>query len=168
MDEIELDYDFLTYRALKRVVRDVLELTMEHGAAPGNHHFYIEFATQAPGVQMPADLLATYKSRMTIVLQHQFRDLLVDEDGFSVTLFFKGKPAHLVVPFDAVTSFADPSVQFGLRFAEVSDEPDDGAKPAPSASLSEMAPGEARKAGAAPMPGPEGAAVVSLDQFRKK
>lgn len=115
-DDIELDYHFLTNNALKGVVRDVLALTQELGTAPGEHHFYVEFLTQAPGVSIPQRLLVDYPERMTIVLQHQFEALEVDDDHFEVTLYFKRQPARLIIPFDAVTSFADPSVQFGLRF----------------------------------------------------
>ena len=130
-DDIELDYHYLTNNALRGVVRDVLSLTQELGSAPGQHHFYIEFMTRGTGVSIPERLLGDYPERMTIVLQHQFEDLEVDEEGFSVTLYFKRQPARLVVPFSAVTSFADPSVQFGLRFDAppdvLEDEADDGA-----------------------------------------
>ena len=82
----------------------------------GEHHFYIEFLTQAPDVSIPDHLIEDYPERMTIVLQHQFQNLDVTEDGFGVTLWFKGKESRLEIPFHAVTSFADPSVKFGLRF----------------------------------------------------
>ncbi|HBS35123.1 MAG TPA: hypothetical protein DEA50_08620 [Parvularcula sp.] len=160
MSDVEIDYDYLTQNALKQVVRDVLSMTEELGAAPGDHHFYIEFETTAEGVSLPDHLLAQYPQRMTIVLQHQFDGLEVDENGFSVTLWFKNVQARLTVPFDAVTSFADPSVQFGLRF--------EGAAPA-------RAPAQATPIKPPPAAIPEkvaaaadGAAVVSLDAFRKK
>lgn len=154
MTDVEIDYDFLTQQALKRVVRDVLQMTEELGAAPGDHHFYIEFETRAEGVTIPDHLLAVYPARMTVVLQHQFDDLEVRDDEFSVTLWFKGQQARLTVPYDAVTSFADPSVQFGLRF----DAPagDAKAKPAEPAAKIPDAPPE------------NGAAVLQLDAFRKK
>ncbi|MEQ1867633.1 MAG: ClpXP protease specificity-enhancing factor SspB, partial [Micropepsaceae bacterium] len=116
LKDVEIDYDFLTQQALKRVVRDVLQMTEELGAAPGDHHFYIEFETRAEGVSIPDHLLSVYPTRMTVVLQHQFDDLEVRDDEFAVTLWFKGQQARLTIPYDAVTSFADPSVQFGLRF----------------------------------------------------
>lgn len=160
MSDVEIDYDYLTQNALKQVVRDVLSMTEELGAAPGDHHFYIEFETTAEGVSLPDHLLAQYPQRMTIVLQHQFDGLEVDENGFSVTLWFKNVQARLTVPFDAVTSFADPSVQFGLRF--------EGAAPV-------CAPAQATPIKPPPAAIPEkvaaaadGAAVVSLDAFRKK
>ena len=116
MSDVELDYNFLTQRALKQVVYDVLIVTAELKAAPGNHHFFIEFLTKAEGVAIPDHLHDTYPERMTIVLQHQFDNLIVEEDGFGVTLWFKGVETRLEIPFEAVVSFADPSVQFGLRF----------------------------------------------------
>ena len=155
MKDIEIDYDYLTQQALRRVVRDVLSMTEELGAAPGDHHFYIEFETQAEGVSIPDHLLTSYPSRMTIVLQHQFDDLEVRDDDFSVTLWFKGQQARLTVPFDSVTSFADPSVQFGLRF----DVPAGETKPKASESRIE-------EPAAAPASG--GASVLQLDAFRKK
>lgn len=156
MNDVELDYDYLTQRALRQVVREVLEMTAELGATPGEHHFYIEFATQAPGVIIPEELLESYPSRMTIVIQHQFENLLVRDDEFAVTLWFKGRESRLTIPYEAVTSFADPSVQFGLRFAETPGAPERPQEtPAPTAEPAAEKP-------------PETGQVVSLDQFRKK
>lgn len=152
--DVEIDYDYLTQQALKRVVRDVLQMTEELGAAPGDHHFYIEFETQADGVVIPEHLLTAYPARMTIVLQHQFDDLEVRDDDFSVTLWFKGVQARLTVPFEAVTSFADPSVQFGLRF----DTPSDAPKPKPETEAQPIR----------ETPPKESGAVLQLDAFRKK
>ena len=162
MNDVEIDYDYLTQNALKQVVRDVLKMTEELGAAPGDHHFYIEFDTQAEGVSLPDHLLAQYPQRMTIVLQHQFQGLEINDDAFSVTLWFKNVQARLTVPFEAVKSFADPSVQFGLRF--------EGAAPArppvPATPIKPAVAAKAEKAAAAASG--DGAAVVSLDAFRKK
>lgn len=163
MADIELDYEYLMQNALRRVVRDVLEITAELGEAPGDHHFYIEFETGANGVVMPDHLRETYPARMTIVLQHQFENLSVDDEAFFVTLKFKGKEANLRIPFEAVTSFADPSVKFGLRFvagedgapSHVEDEPTENKAP------------QSETAAAADDDG-DGADVVSLDSFRKK
>lgn len=155
MSDVEIDYDFLTQQALKRVLRDVLVMTEELGAAPGDHHFYIEFETGADGVIIPDDLLTAYPERMTIVLQHQFDDLAVREEEFSVTLWFKGKQARLTVPFNAVTSFADPSVQFGLRF-------DASPRTHAAAEEPETPPYQTAEKES------EGAAVLQLDSFRKK
>lgn len=152
-EDIELDYEYLTQRALRRVAFDALTLTAELGRPPGQHHFFIEFLTGAPGVETPPEIRASYPERMMIVLQHQFERLEVDDSGFSVTLFFKGRPSRLTIPFEAVTSFADPSAKFGLRF----EREEAGAFPAETPA--EPAP--------APLP-PQGADVVSLDKFRKK
>jgi hypothetical protein len=149
LGDIEIDYDFLTRQALRRVVQEVLLITEQLGAAPGDHHFYIEFETQAAGVSIPEYLLADYPERMTIVLQHQFDDLSVGEDDFSVTLWFNKQQARLTIPFDAVMSFADPSVQFGLRFGAPVKTP------------------ETAKPEEAPPPASSGA-VLQLDAFRKK
>src|SRR5215213_6229572 len=109
-------YEKMIDRALRGVVREALERASREGLR-GTHHFYIGFATDMPGVSIPDSLRARYPQEMTIVLQHQFRDLEVGEDGFSVTLSFQRQPERLVVPFAAVRSFADPSVSFSLEFA---------------------------------------------------
>lgn len=160
MADVELDYEYLTQRALRRVVKDVLNMTAELGATPGNHHFYIEFETGAFGVSMPDELRDQYPQRMTIVLQHQFANLVVTEDNFAMTLWFKGKESRLVIPFDAVSSFADPSVHFGLRFMP---EPADAEEPPQAPPSPESAPEAEREPQAK-----EGADVVRLDSFRKK
>ena len=164
-DEIELDYEYMAQRALRRVVIEALQLTAELGKVPGKHHFYIEFATGADGVEIPGDLKAAYPERMTIVLQHQFGDLIVNDDGFSVTLKFKGRPTRLVIPFEAVTAFSDPSASFGLRFDAALPGAED-ADAAPSATGQS----EARPPAPAAVQRGEGggAEVVSLDKFRKK
>ncbi len=170
-EEIELDYDFLMQRAFRYLMRDVLTLVAELGDAPGEHHFYIEFITEAQGVSIPGHLKEQYPDRMTIVLQHQFEGLKVTDDGFEVTLWFKSKESHLVIPFDAVTSFADPSTQFGLRFEPQNDDSGDGDdatentdgqdKTAQSDS-DESASSDDSKSSS------DGADIVSLDAFRKK
>ena len=160
MSDVEIDYDYLTQNALKQVVRDVLKMTEELGAAPGDHHFYIEFDTQAEGVYLPDHLLAQYPQRMTIVLQHQFQGLEIEDDAFSVTLWFKNVQARLRVPFEAVKSFADPSVQFGLRFEDAAP----ARPPVPATPIKPAAAAKPEKSAAAG----DGAAVVSLDAFRKK
>ena len=170
-EDVELDYDYLMHKALRYLMRDVLEMVAELGDAPGTHHFYIEFLTQAPGVSMPDHLKEDYPERMTIVLQHQFEDLVVANDGFSATLWFKGKESRLQVPFEAVTSFADPSAQFGLRF-ETGDEEDaqkDAPAEEPAAPEAEAEPApEPEEADAGEEKKGDGADVVSLDAFRKK
>jgi len=161
-EEVEIDYDFLAQRALRRVVFDVLMLTAELGRAPGKHHFYIEFATPLAGVEMPADLRGAYPERMTIVLQHQFEDLTVEDEGFAVTLKFKGRPARLKVPFDAVTAFSDPGASFGLRFDAAVDAVDR------ETAIEETSPESAVDTLPQRQQAEGGAQIVSLDKFRKK
>ncbi len=113
-------YDLLTQQALRSVVRNVLTDAAKKGL-PGEHHFYISFDTRADGVRLSDRIKAQYPEQMTIILQHQFWDLEVDEDGFSVGLSFGGVPEKLQVPFEAMKGFFDPSVQFGLQFEEVAE-----------------------------------------------
>jgi uncharacterized protein len=108
-------YDLRVQEALRGVVRRVLADAARDGIS-GDHHFYISFATGAEGVRLSNRLRQQYPDRMTIVLQHQFWDLNVDEHGFEVGLSFKNVPERLYVPFDALMEFYDPSVQFGLKF----------------------------------------------------
>ncbi len=165
-DDVELDYDYLMQKSLRNMMRDVLEIVRDIGDAPGEHHFYIEFLTHAPGVSIPEHLCQEYPERMTIVLQHQFQNLIIDDDGFGVTLWFKGRETRLEIPFLAVTSFADPSVEFGLRFEPV-DQDDDSDDEAADATEAEPASDKAPDAEEKTNSG-DGADVVSLDAFRKK
>jgi len=164
-------YDVLARDALRGVLRRVLTDAAEHGL-PGEHHFFITFLSTAEGVKLSPRLLAQYPEEMTVILQHQFWDLVVTEDRFEVGLSFGGIPERLVVPFSSIKSFFDPSVQFGLQF-----EPAEGSAEAPAANV----PPPAVPAPAAATPAPadagdddqpakpsEGAEVVRLDRFRKK
>jgi hypothetical protein len=108
-------YDVMVQEALLGVVRKVLAEAARQGL-PGEHHFYITFRSEAPGVRLSTRLREKYPEEMTIVLQHQFWDLAVSEQGFEVGLSFGGVPERLLVPFSALTGFYDPSVQFGLKF----------------------------------------------------
>jgi hypothetical protein len=108
-------YDLLVQDALKGVVRTVLADAARDGL-PGDHHFYVSFQTGFPGVRLSTRMREKYPDTMTIVLQHQFWDLAVTEHAFEVGLSFGGVPERLLVPFDALTGFFDPSVQFGLKF----------------------------------------------------
>jgi hypothetical protein len=168
-------YDVLARDALRGVLRRVLTDAAEHGL-PGEHHFFITFLSTADGVKLSPRLLAQYPEEMTIILQHQFWDLVVTEDRFEVGLSFGGIPERLVVPFAAIKSFLDPSVQFGLQF-----EPSDAAAETPSAGLPTVpaasAPSVPAQPAAAestdenkdePAKPSEGAEVVRLDRFRKK
>jgi hypothetical protein len=124
-----IDYPGLVTAALKGVLRGVLRRAAESGF-PGEHHLFISFRTGAPGVSVPARLRKEFPKEMTIVLQHQFWGLTVDEDAFSVQLRFGGILERLTVPWDALIAFADPSVPFGLRFAT---DDADGPPQAPTA-----------------------------------
>jgi hypothetical protein len=177
-------YDVLARDALRGVLRRVLADAAEHGL-PGEHHFFITFLSTADGVKLSPRLLAQYPEEMTVILQHQFWDLVVSDDRFEVGLSFGGIPERLVVPFNSIKSFFDPSVQFGLQF-----EPADTAGDAPEAGsppVSAAAPAAANPAPAAlpvaaasapenpasgskdePAKSSDGAEVVRLDRFRKK
>ncbi len=163
-------YDVLARDALRGVLRRVLTDAAEHGL-PGEHHFYITFVSTAEGVKLSPRLLAQYPEEMTVILQHQFWDLVVTEDRFEVGLSFGGIPERLVVPFTAIKSFLDPSVQFGLEFQPLEMEAEPEAKlPAVAASppLPVAASEPAADSEDAPSKPSEGAEVVRLDRFRKK
>lgn len=158
-------YDVLARDALRGVLRRVLTDAAEHGL-PGDHHFFITFLSTAEGVKLSPRLLAQYPEEMTVILQHQFWDLTVTEDRFEVGLSFGGVAERLVVPFNSIKSFFDPSVQFGLQFepadAPVANLP---AVPAPAAPTAPTPAVENKDEPAKPS---EGAEVVRLDRFRKK
>jgi uncharacterized protein len=162
-------YDILTQEALRGVVRTVLVDAAANGL-PGDHHFFITIDTNAEGVKISTRLKAQYPEEITIVLQHQFWDLRVTEQGFEVGLSFNGISEKLVVPFAAITRFLDPSVQFGLQFSVLTDEAQ-----APQTTETPEQPAATAPAPAATMtPPPDdkppegGAEVVRLDRFRKK
>ena len=170
MPEDLMRYDLLAQNALKGVVRDALRIA-ETSGLPGEHHFYIAFNTRHPGVLLSDKIAARYPREMTIVLQHQYWHLKVHDDRFEVELSFDNVPEHLVVPYDAVKGFLDPSVQFGLQFETIAmdQKPKDIDKTKPAAgkpeTQAEPAEAEAQSEGASQ---DEAAKVVSLDQFRKK
>jgi len=118
MSDSQFPYETWVEDALRGVLRRALTRVAAEGLQ-GEHHFYINFRTDFDGVEMPGFLRAKYPEEITIVLQHQFEDLRVDDRGFSVGLYFSGRRQQLHVPFDAVTSFADPSVNFGLQIGVV-------------------------------------------------
>jgi hypothetical protein len=158
-------YDVLARDALRGVLRRVLTDAAENGL-PGDHHFFITFLSTAEGVKLSPRLLAQYPEEMTVILQHQFWDLTVTEDRFEVGLSFGGVAERLVVPFNSIKSFFDPSVQFGLQF-EPADAPAANlpAVPAPTAPT---VPAPAIENKDEPAKPSEGAEVVRLDRFRKK
>ena len=155
-----LDYGSLMHRAMRGLIFNVLEQVRDHGL-PGNHHFFITFDTTHPDVQLADWLKDRYPEEMTVVIQHWFDNLEVREDGFSITLNFGDQPEPIHIPFDAIQTFVDPSVEFGLRFEnqdmdEIEDEAEaDEAEPSAEATeTSDEAPRQE-------------AEVVSLDQFRR-
>ena len=155
-----LDYGSLMHRAMRGLIFNVLEQVRDHGL-PGNHHFFITFDTTHPDVQLADWLKDRYPEEMTVVIQHWFDNLVVREDGFSITLNFGDQPEPIQIPFDAIQTFVDPSVEFGLRFEnqdmdEIEDEPE-ADETAPSAEATETSDAEPRQE----------AEVVSLDQFRR-
>lgn len=160
MAEDLIRYDILAQDALRSVVRKVLAEVARTGL-PGEHHFFISFVPTAPGVRISERLLGQYEQEMTIVLQHQFRDLTVTDTGFEVSLSFDGHFEKLAIPFAAIKGFFDPSVQFGLQF-----DVKDAAQPA----TAEVVTGNDDQADEGePAPGQiTGDKVISLDSFRKK
>lgn len=170
-----LRYDKMVENALRGVVRQSITEVQENGSAlPGDHHFYITFLTDYPGVKIPDYLRDRYPGEMTIVLQYQFSDLSVNAERIAVTLSFNNTPEQLVIPLPAVTIFADPSVNFALQFqplgemmsedGEEEDGPDDEG-PIPPGTPGPK--GKSKKSPAAKTEAKSGE-VVSLDQFRKK
>ena len=137
------DYPELLHTALLGVVRDVMGRAAATGL-PGDHHFYLTFGTKEPGVGVPARLLKQHPEEMTIVIQHQYWNLGVDEGGFSVTLRFDGKPEPLVVPWEALRAFVDPSVGFGLRLSPAADEVAPAAAAPPREPTAAPAAGESK------------------------
>lgn len=118
MSKDNIDYGKLVDEAMHVIVCRVLKKVQKEGL-PGNHHFFISFLTKHPGVKLSKALSEKYPREMTIVLQYQYQDLTVDNKGFSVALSFSGVKESIYIPFSAVTTFADPSVQFGLQFRGV-------------------------------------------------
>ena len=151
-----IPYDEIVQDALRDVVGRVLGEVERGGALPGDHHFYITFHTRLPGVSIPKHLAERFPEEMTIVLQHRFWDLKVEQDAFSVGLSFGGVPSTLRVPFAAVTDFVDPAVDFSLKFQAnsgdlVHEEHEEAENDAPDAE-----------------PNEDGSNVVNVDFTRKK
>ena len=148
-----IDYGNLMHNAMRGLILDVLRMVEKDGL-PGDHHFFITFDTRHPDAAMADWLHERYPEEMTVVMQHWYEGLAVDDDGFAITLNFGDTPEPLYIPFDAIRTFVDPSVEFGLRF-ETSDSEDDEDAEAPMAQDVEP---EAAKSDAQ---------IVSLDSFRK-
>lgn len=162
MPKEPLRYEKMVESALRGVVRDALK-EVEEAGLPGNHHFYLTFRTGYPGVSVPSYLSEQYPTEMTIVLQYQYYGLEVTEERFEVTLSFHNKHERLVVPFAAITTFADPSVNFALQFQPLSTEDEVDLEAAPPSPATD-APAAAADKDEAPKRGE----VVALDAFRKK
>jgi uncharacterized protein len=177
-------YDLLVQDALRSVVRKVLADAARAGLA-GEHHFNIAFKTQAPGVMVPATLRSRFPDEMSIILQHEFWDLVVREDAFEVSLNFSRKPERLTVPFDSITGFTDPSVPFGFKLeprvaepaansAQAPAEQKDAhprpapAKSAPAKPSRPASPAKPAERDEKPAVGAAETKVVSIDAFRKK
>jgi hypothetical protein len=186
MPQDHIRYDILAQDALRGVIRKVLSEVAATGYLPGDHHFFITFLTEAPGVRISTQLKERYPEQMTIVVQHQFWDLKISESQFEIGLSFSDKPEKLVVPFSAIRGFYDPSVNFELEFDTVledaandgGDQDDDGRSELASTierlvdpAAKEDAPPAADAATAEDGEDGDkkpGADVVSLDSFRKK
>lgn len=143
-----IPYDEIVQDSLRQVVRRVLADVAAAGGLPGSHHFFIAFRTRYPGVDMPRHLLERYPDEMTVVLQHRYWDLVVEETHFEVGLTFNQVPAKLSIPYRAITGFVDPAVNFALQFSVSVPDPVDEPPP--------------------PVETQDGSNVVSLDFKRKK
>jgi len=168
-----LRYDKMVETALRGVVRSSIEEVMEHygdtGGMPGEHHFYITFLTDYPGVKIPDYLRDRYPGEMTIVLQYQFSDLHVNDELMGVTLSFNNVPEKLEIPLAAISIFADPSVNFALQFQPLGEAIEDGDLAILDELDDEDGPDDdGPKGGKKSKKGDETGQVVSLDQFRKK
>lgn len=167
MGQDHIRYDILAQDALRGVIRKVLSEVAATGRLPGDHHFFITFLTGAPGVRISQHLKAKYPEQMTIVIQHQFWDLKISDTQFEIGLSFSDTPERLVIPFNAIRGFYDPSVNFELEFEVPMAEEDEVASAEITAipvetparpEATEQTEGEEKKP----------ASVVSLDSFRKK
>ena len=155
----KLDYGKLMHRAMRTLIREVLDDIAADGL-PGDHHFFITFDTMHPDVELADWLSDRYPEEMTIVVQHWFEDLRVTDDGFAITLNFGDQPEPLYVPYDAIRTFVDPSVEFGLRFEshdEDAEEDEDDEAPMIVDAEEEGEKDDTSK----------DAEIVSLDSFRK-
>ena len=151
-----IHYGNLMHRAMRGLIQQVLENVAKTGL-PGNHHFFVTFDTMHPDVEIADWLSDRYPGEMTVVIQHWFANLDVTDEGFTITLNFGDNPETLYIPYDAIKTFVDPSVEFGLRF-ETQDEP----TAITEAPMHEMAEPDDTKPAAR-----KEAEVVSLDKFRK-
>lgn len=151
-----IDYGNLMHRAMRGLIQEVLSDVAERGL-PGQHHFFITFDTMHPDVEMADWLSDRYPEEMTVVMQHWFDNLEVTDEGFAVTLNFGDNPEPLYIPYDAIRTFVDPSVEFGLRFETQEGDDDEG----------EVAPTPVETTDTESQTRAKDAEIVSLDKFRK-
>ena len=154
MTRMQIDYGNLMHRAMQGLIAEVLRGVRDNGL-PGDHHFFITFDTRDEGVEMADWLRDRYPDEMTIVIQHWFDNLTIDQDGFTITLNFGNSPEPLRIPFDALRTFVDPSVEFGLRFETQDGDDEDEDEEYDD----DDGPGDDAPKG--------GGEVVSLDKWRK-
>ncbi len=171
MAQDHIRYDILAQDALRSVIRKVLTEVAATGSLPGDHHFFITFLTGAPGVRISQHLKAKYAEQMTIVVQHQFWDLKITDTHFEIGLSFSDTPEKLVIPFNAIRGFYDPSVNFELEFDVAAIDEDEittaeiTAYPVAPVEKTESAGEAGEKSDDDKKPG---GSVISLDSFRKK
>ena len=157
MTKNPIDYQDLVKKALKGVLKDILLLIGENGVV-GEQHYYITFKTGEPGVDIPKRLASQYPGEMTIVIQHRFWDLKVEDEHFEIGLSFNQKPEHLIIPYAAVTSIVDPSERFALQFEDPKEKAEEE-EALQNETPAEEPPGEDKKSVKN---------VVSMDAFRKQ
>ncbi|MBY7649580.1 MAG: hypothetical protein C4617_03675 [Candidatus Liberibacter europaeus] len=171
MSHDHIRYDILTKDALRGLIRTVLSETATLGSLPGSHHFFISFATNVRGVRISTNLRKSYPEQMTIVIQNQFWDLKVSDTQFEIGLSFSNIPERLIIPFNAIKGFYDPSVNFELEF-DVRDEDIEEKEPAkttelpPASNLKKDK--SSKKSNIDKNNKDKPASVISLDSFRKK
>lgn len=164
-----IDYGNLMHNAMRGLIRQVL-LDVRKDGLPGDHHFFITFDTMHPDVELADWLSDRYPEEMTVVIQHWFDNLEVNEDSFSITLNFGDSPEPLFIPYDAIRTFVDPSVEFGLRFEtqeaddDIDSDLDDVDDIATESEVADFSAAEPKKSDDT---GPKEAEIVSLDKFRK-
>jgi hypothetical protein len=168
MAEDRMRYDLMVEGALRAVVREAMTQIAAEGL-PGEHHLYVTFRTSEPDVRIPEYLTEQYPDEMTIVLQHQYEDLDVTEDGFAVSLNFSNVQERLRIPFSAITAFADPSANFGLQFKfDEAEETAPGQLTLPELEAVAEGQNDAPSLDAPETGRPSDGNVVTLDTFRKK
>lgn len=155
MTRSEIDYGGMMHRAMQGLIADVLQDVADNGL-PGEHHFFITFDTREDGVEMADWLRERYPEEMTIVIQHWFENLIIDDEGFNITLNFGNSPEPMRIPFDALRTFVDPSVEFGLRF-ETQDSDEEEPEETDGPEQEDDGPDDP----------PGGGEVVQLDRWRK-